>query len=185
MISNIDNSAETIKLRKSRDTLIIVGRGVILFGLWSAVKLYSLAFLRTSQTIKEIRETMPADAEPISNRLMIILLLVMITVVVIAEISIRFFVGYSAIAEARGKRSGRLYIPITYIYIMASFFTFIAIIAAMITGKASEETTEDVSLASAVIEFTNMIMLIQMVISARRVKKHRKRKRREEAGLAA
>jgi hypothetical protein len=185
VISNIDNSDETRKLRKSRDTLIIVGRGIILFGVWSAVKLFSLAFLRTSATIAEIRETMPAEAEPISERLIIVLMLVVISIFALIEIGIRYYVGSSAIAEGRGTRSGKLYILITYFFIFTSIITLVFMIFAMFSGAEAEEGGEDVSVASAVIELTNLIMMIEMLISAHKVKKDARQKRREEAGYAA
>lgn len=185
MISKTDNSSEMIKLRKSRDTLIIVGRGMILFGVWSAVKLFGLTFLRTSATIAEVRKNMPAEADHVTDSVLIIFMLVIIAIISLAEFGIRYYVGSSAIAEGKGKRSGRLYILITYFFIITSLITFVFIVAFLITGDKTKEGSEDVSVASAVIELTNLIMMIEMLISAHRVKKDARQKRREEAGYAA
>ena len=185
MTGRIDNSEETLKLRRSRDTLIIVGSGIILFGVWAAVRLYSMAFLRKSATLAEIREAMPEGSEPASDAMILGVMFVMITIVVAFEIGVRLFVGLSAIAEGRGKRSGKLYIPFVYIFIVLSFCTIIYYLVAMLANEAGDDSFKDVSAASVVVEFTNMVMLIQMAASARRVKKYNKRVRREEAGDAA
>ena len=186
MTYRIDNSEETIRLRRSQNTLINVGAGIILFGIWSAIKLYSMTFLRRETSLKELKETAADDAlEGISDRTLLITAFVIITLAVLFEIGIRLYVGLSAMAEGRGKRTGKLYIIVTYLFILYSMTSIVFYFIAGFNGQYSTENGETLPLASVIIEFTNMLMMIQMVISAHIVRSYKKRARREETGNAA
>ncbi len=171
----INNSPEQIKLRKSQNTLIIVGAGMILFDIWSAVKALIVLLIGRADTIASVRENMTDDSLQLSDGAILAVTIIIFMLAVLIELGIRVYIGLSAIAEARGKRSGKLYLVLTVFFILFSFVTIAASIVALVTGAVKEGTSqEDVSMASIVIEVTSLIMMIQMIISAVRVKKYNK-----------
>lgn len=41
----VNNEPEQIEIRKSRDTLIVVGSGTVIFGIWTLIKMLSLLII--------------------------------------------------------------------------------------------------------------------------------------------
>ena len=61
----INNEPKQIEIRKSQNTLIVVGSGIILFGVWSAVKMLSMLFLLRKETVEGILSiTGPVSQNP-------------------------------------------------------------------------------------------------------------------------
>ena len=50
------NDPEMVRLRKDRNILTVAGTGVLLFGLWSVIKTYTLMFEDSSEIFGDIPE---------------------------------------------------------------------------------------------------------------------------------
>lgn len=165
----VNNEPEQIEIRKSQNTLIVVGSGIVLFSIWSMVKFLSMLFLLRNETVAGVM-SIAGPVEGISDRAAFWVIAI-VTIVIMSFISFRIYVGLSAIAEGRGKRRGYLYIIIAMIMIISSvWYLFIG----FTTSEAPEQLgafTRNQSISTLIIDATSMIMLIQMVISAIKIKK--------------
>lgn len=114
----VNNEPEQIEIRKSQNTLIVVGSGIVLFSIWSMVKFLSMLFLLRNETVAGVM-SIAGPVEGISDRAAFWVIAI-VTIVIMSFISFRIYVGLSAIAEGRGKRRGYLYIIIAMIMIISS-----------------------------------------------------------------
>ena len=171
----INNEPKQIEIRKSQNTLIVVGSGIILFGVWSAVKMLSMLFLLRKETVEGILSiTGPVEELPEAVIFWVVVGIIIIIMAVI--LGIRLYMGMSAIAEGRGKRRSPLYILIA-LFIIISDIVFL--ITAFFTAEASQQLgalTRNQSISTMIIDATSMIMLIEMVISALKVRKLKRKK---------
>lgn len=171
-------------------TLVIVGTGIIMFGAWAALKMYSLILLRTDKSVEEYREMLFYGRDDVSNKEVLIWLIVITTVYVLVELGIRVYVGMHAIAEGRGYGSGRLYLVFTMMLILAGSLavlldTYIVLVNLVGGGVNEGELTRRDAGTSLVIDLTSLVMTIEMMAAAFRVKKHNKMVRETEAEHAA
>ena len=190
MEAKINNSEEQIRIRRAQSTLAIVGTGIIMFGAWVALKVYSIVLLRESKTLEELRSYVPEDADPMSDRLLLFTLLAIITIYVAIELGVRMYIGKSAIAESRGKKKSVMYIVLTFILILLALISVMFDGAGLIqkvigTESGVENTTQTDMLTAFIIDLTSLIMMIEMVVCAFRVRKHKKQQRQAEVDHAA
>lgn len=94
------NSCLQVRLRKDRNTLVVVGAGVIAFGVWSVIKavMYAAVNIETLLVTRSGERLSPAA------------FWIALAVIVAIELALRVYVGRSAIAEGRGVKKGALYI---------------------------------------------------------------------------
>ena len=190
MEAKINNSDEQRKIRKSQITLVIVGTGVIVFGAWAALKVYLLVMFRKAELIKGLREFVPEDAGPVDDEVLVYVVLIAATVYVLIELGMRLFVGLSAISEGRGSRSGRLYIFFAILLILSGLIVVAADTYEMVTfspilefGNFSLSRSD--AATSFIVDLTSLVMEVQMVVSAFRIKRFKRKIRKTEAELAA
>ena len=181
----VNNSPEKIRLRKYQDTLRIVGSGFILFGLWSAVKSLAAIFFERGRIISTLRETSGQDLSKISDGQIIMLIIFFAALFLVIDVSLRFYIGRSAIAEGRGEKSGRFYIPLTVIFVIVGFVSAVYMIYSLVTGKAASDPDGETSYAAVIIEITQVIMMIEMIRAAIKVKNNKKHELLKEADDAA
>lgn len=190
MEAKINNSDEQRKIRKSQITLVIVGTGIIVFGAWAAVKVYLLVLFRRAELIKGLREIIDDSADAYEDRYLVYAILVLATVYVLIEMGVRLYVGLSAIAEGRGSRSGKMYIVFALLLILSSLPVVMADIYEVVTNSPTLEIGS-VALSrsnagtSLIIDLTSLVMNIQMVVSAFRIKNFKRKIRKTEAEHAA
>lgn len=170
----INNDPKHIAIRKTQNTLIVVGSGIVLFGIWTAVKMLGSFFLLKEETIAAMRMLGGEGMDELSDTAVFYITLVMVMLVMLVILAIRTYVGLSAISEGRGKKSRILYIPIAVIMIIfgiISFYTSFTTVEDLGTyGAFSKDTT----MSGLIIELTSVIMLTEMVVSAVRIKRLRK-----------
>lgn len=166
----VNNEPNQIEIRKSQNTLIVVGTGVIIFSIWTAVKMLGLLFLLRNETVETLREKM-GPIEGLSDK-SLFWMLVGISVIVIALLSgVRMYIGLSAIAVGRGKRRGWLYILAAVVMIIGNICAFFI---GLFSARPQEQLgvfSRDQSLSTFIIDVTSLIMLTQMVISAVKIRK--------------
>ena len=102
-MEHINNEADQVEIRRLQDNLTIVGSGIILFGVWTAVKVIGSVFMLKNETITALKE-MPNLTEDIPDDIIFYVLIVMSVIFFLIDILLRSYIGLSAIREGRGSR---------------------------------------------------------------------------------
>ncbi len=189
-----------IAFRKNKDTLLITGNGVIAFGSWSIIRLIlymivnrHLITMIIEQSVTFSRDDLPMD-RAFFERLVFILLLVVLFIISLILLLLHFYVGLSARAEALKKKNGHFYLFLSILMIAGTVFSVLYSLSMLITAFGGEWALfgagESLKMAtafsaesnpvwdaitSAVVDTTLLFTLMQMIISAFRVKRYRKR----------
>ncbi len=170
----INNDPEQIKIRKAQNTLIVVGTGIILFSVWTAVKMLGSLFMLRKETVSAIRMMNEEETAALSDKAVFYSTLAAVAIITLIVVALRAYVGLSAISEGRGKRRHRFYIPLAVIMIVSgtvSFFTNLMTFFSSAEQNGMGALSPDTSFSGLIIELTSMIMLTEMVASACRIRK--------------
>ena len=180
-----DNSPDAVLKRRTQDTLIIVGNGIIVFGLWTLIKTVGIFLMYRTELIRDIRALGELNSTDYSDSNIFIVMFITTLILLSFIILIRSYVGLSAISEGRGRQCSILYILITIIMIWLNSMSFIQLTINLIFGEEGERAayslSEDPSLSSAIIELTSIIMMIHMTRAAIRIRRLRKAEAGREA----
>ena len=174
------NSPQQIQFRKLQDTLRIVGMGTLVFSLWTLAKYAGIIFFRRAEILAFIRDKTGEQGLELSDGQILILVAAVAGVYLAIILLFRVFVGLSAIREAKGKQKTSLYIVMGMLAAYSNLASMIMMILILI-GKETEERgllyqmTEEASVSSVIIELTSMIVMIEMIVSAIRIRKLRKK----------
>ena len=165
-----NNSELQISLRRNQNTLIVIGTGVIVFGVWSILKAALSAGLQM--------EGMFADADPSLDRgLLLAAFWISFAVILSADLGLRLYVGLSAVKEGHGAKRRAGYIVLALLMALFSAAAFAISIYAL--GREAADSAGSL-VVSVVVELTSGICLVEMALSAIRVRRLR-RKLEEEA----
>lgn len=162
-----------INLRRNQDTLVIVGTGVIIFGVWSLLKTMFALLLNMG----DLYELIMQEETP-EGRLVIF---IAVTLMLMIDLAFRVSVGLSAIAVARGKKSRFIFVAGALLLAFSSAATVTAQIRGIVTG---EEITL-ISHVAAAVEFTSLITLTQLINSAMAIRGIRKELKKQGISNAA
>lgn len=149
-------------VRRDRDTLYVIGTGIIALGAWALVK-YVMLYLRYSQQLTEAIGKDGEDGAVVSVILGIIIGLALF------ELVLHLVVGLSARAEGQGKRKGLLYLicavllaMLTFAYVCLDVFGLVAI------GEIGDKI--DIVI-EGIIDFTSFAMLAGLIAATVRLRK--------------
>ena len=162
-----------ITLRRNQDTLVIVGTGVIIFGIWSLLKTLFALLLN----IGDLYEVILKEETPEGR----VAIFIVVTLMLMIDLAFRVSVGLSAIAVARGKKSRFIFVAGALILAFSSATTVTAQIKGIVTG---EEITL-ISHVTAAVELTSLITLTQLINSAMAIRGIRKELKKQGKGNAA
>lgn len=176
-----DNSESTIRLRKHQDTLVTVGKGIIVFSLWSVAKTIGTMLLNREDLTEAFKKLMGfADAKEaavIPDDLIYAVVMIIMVIFLLIDLIIRLKVGRSAIREGRGIRKSGFYLFLTFLLIVSSFTTLLSYVMKSTQTETDLQIAramgEELSFSAFVIELTSFVMMIEMLHSARYVRKHR------------
>ena len=146
-------------LRRNENILSVSGVTVILFGVWTAIKLV-LYFSLSEDGFRAI----PKDAEGQLERLILIAILVLFICI---SMSTRLCVGLSARAESMGRKKG-------YGYVVLAVLILAADILALGFSLAHIEENFDSwmdLIITLFVEATSMLTIAELIVAAFRVKK--------------
>ena len=107
-----------ITLRRNQDTLVIVGTGVIIFGIWSLLKTLFALLLN----IGDLYEVILKEETPEGR----VAIFIVVTLMLMIDLAFRVSVGLSAIAVARGKKSRFIFVAGALILAFSSATTVTA-----------------------------------------------------------
>lgn len=153
------------KTRRMEIDLSTLGTGVILFGLWSFVK-FSLTTLLIGVQIDEA----------LSDSQMTVLTIVL-WVLSIVDMLIHLYIGLCARADSKGKRRSPFYLILAGILVSIYLLAVILEILSLIFAPSGILTI----VISIVIDLTAVIILIEMMVYAKRTRKSRKNALKEDA----
>ena len=150
--------------RRQQTNLFFSGLAMIAFGLWSAIKLtmYTTMFpeniekLVTNENTKDV----PLD----------VVIPIVIGVVIAFILVLHFFIGLSAVRDARRKT--RLRIPNTVVAAMYAAAIFISNL--MTIGHLGEEGKAEDFATSVLIDLTSIIALVIIITSSAKLSRLRK-----------
>ena len=146
-------------LRRNENILAVSSLTMILFGVWTAIKLV-LYFSLSEDGFRAI----PKDAEGQLERLILIAILVLFICI---SMSTRLCVGLSARAESMGRKKG-------YGYVVLAVLILLADILALGFSLAHIEENFDSWMDMVItlfVETTSMLTIAELIVAAFRVKK--------------
>lgn len=164
--SIIKNSPEDIAFRRNSNTLSILGTGVIIFGLWSIIKV--LAYVALGVPLYSA-----ADIESF-DEVSLDLVMTVLEVMLAGDVIVRLIIGLYAGKEGRKqrKRVPGFYLVFTVWEILFVLFSVIAVIQQFLDAR-NEEFIEDY--VSLFMELSSLVILIEVFIAALSVRRYKKR----------
>ena len=175
--ADVAQQKEKMRLRRDENTLTVVGSGVILFGVWTVVKMVLHELNRLPEFMAELgadelgfEETGLADMGLDPKLLATVVAFTVVIIVFLMDLALRVFVGLSARAEGRGRPQGRLYLILAGLLLVLSGLSFVSYV---ITYFSHSEYVVDAD-AAILVELTSFITLLQMIISAVGVRRARR-----------
>ena len=191
------NEPNDVKIRKYRDTLVTGGLAITAFGIWTVIKSLMEAFtiLRplignmsfenlTQVQVKQLRE-MVAD-----NSLFYFLIL-LIFIFLVADLSVRVYVGLSAraIGLQKKKRNGKERSGIVWLIfgvILTAFNVYSLVVSLIQTRDVLEVYSIEYYVISLFVDVTSIFVTAELVITGCRLRRIiKKQKDNEEVRDAA
>lgn len=144
-------------IRKTEDTLITVGSGVMLFGAWTFLKFLLGYFVFGAQ----IDESQPLPVK--------VIFIIIVWTVSMIDGGVRVYIGYAARCE--GMRRKRLpYLILTGI--LLAFYLLALVLEAILLFTVPQEVLY--MLMVLLIDVTSMLFLWQLLINSVRIRRFRK-----------
>ncbi|MBQ3429449.1 MAG: hypothetical protein IJH28_06710 [Mogibacterium sp.] len=180
-MNHINNDNDHILIRRSQNTLIVVGLGTILFSVWTVVKTLGSFFLLKDESIAVVKKIAGENGFVLSDQLVFYAVLAVMVICLIVFLAARTFVGMSAISEGRGSRRRNGYLVLASIMIILNTASLVTSFFSAKSQESISVFSNDTSLSALIIELTSLIMLVELVYSAIRIRNVRKRVRQSTA----
>ena len=164
-----------ILMRRSQNTLIVVGTGTILFSVWTVVKTLGSFFLLKDEVIAVVRKTVDEAGFILSEQQLLYIVLAIMLIIMILFLTVRIYIGMAAISEGRGSRRRKGYLILAVIMIILNIATAVINFFSAKSQEYAVILSENTSLSSLIIEFTSMVMAVEMVFAAVRLRRARSR----------
>lgn len=165
------------ELRKSKNILVVLGYGVIMFGAWSLFKSVLTCTLDFGYIGEMIASGLTAEdlagfnmSKEAFVRVIEFIIIGIVLIISLVDTLIRVRVGLSAVAEGKGRKRGKFYLAASVIIILISLFSIYMDITELIF-PAAEATGSDNTLASLIFEIASLVTVIQMIYYALKVRK--------------
>ena len=113
------NKEQWRRLRKSRSNLLVAGKAVLAFGVWTMMKLLLELFLGENNFGMSIDETMGGTIE-----IQAAVVIGVFVIIGLIAVFIHFIIYRGAVREGRGKKGGFFYLLVAFIFIV---FTIVSI----------------------------------------------------------
>lgn len=149
-----------VQLRRNQNTLVIVGKGVIAFGVWSVVKAV-LHTLLNSSTYLDFQKY-----PEVSRWAMLIIFTTILLLLLSLTLLLRFRIGRSAIAEGQGKKV-KPYLGLAGFLTAVNMISFGMQVWSLFHSPASASTT----LAAMLVDLTSVVTLVELLAAAVQVRK--------------
>lgn len=155
---------------KHRNNLVISGMGVIILAVWTLIKSVMYAVIK----IKEMWDTIDAEYKWLAA----VIALALIAVVAGVGLLLRIIIGRSAIKEGKGGKSGKAYIVLAWI------ITIIDCLGGLIDLLSFGKNGILDSVAVLAVDTTAIATLINLLVSAGKVRKLTKQEKAGETSCS-
>lgn len=166
-------------LRRCCDTLSTSGAAIIAFSFWDLAKALLSSIYGSSAPVENeaLAQRLQSIIEAMGDRRNALLIVLVFALLLLTQLALvlRFYVGLSARAEARGKQKGWAYVVLAEI--MASMSAVLMIAGVLLSQSASSAVG---LIVTGAIELTSLFAYIDLIRSAIMVK--RLRRARQRAG---
>ena len=152
------------ELRRKQVTLVTLGTGVILFGVWSVVK--SLLYFRTN-----LFADLDTQVEPELLPYMLATV-VIVALSVLADLGIRLKIGRRARAEGMGRRQKNGYLILAALIVLVNITGDLLGVYYIVKNGVPEQSGPDY-IVSVLVDLSSTILLAELIITALRVRKLR------------
>ena len=152
------------ELRRKQVTLVTLGTGVILFGVWSVVK--SLLYFRTN-----LFADLDTQAEPELLPYMLATV-VIVALFVFADLGIRLKIGRRARAEGMGRRQKNGYLVLAALIVLVNITGDLLGVYYIVKNGVPEQSGPDY-IVSVLVDLSSTVLLAELIITALRVRKLR------------
>ena len=153
---------------------MVVGAGVMGFGIWSVVKsILTLVFLNLFKANKLLENYVPVSEYENESNIVFIITILVIVVTLLIDLILRWKVGKEARAIAADNKpvTARFYL-LSAIPVLIDSLEFVSGILAVI-GIVETEIDIDI-FATLLVDFTSVVMLIEMIYSTVQINKIKK-----------
>lgn len=148
-----------LRLRKNQSDLAAIGLGVIAFGVWSVIKTVLYVAFHTESVLGSLE----------GDKYLILTFWILLGGVLAIGLALRLYIGLSAIAEGKGKKRKAGYIVLSLLMSVLSFVLLTAGLLAQGFAGAAGNTA-----VTLMVEMTSDVLLLEMSISAIRVRRMKK-----------
>ena len=157
------------ELRKTEDKLVIDGLGVIIFAVWHVFRSFLVMWMDGDRI-----ETETAEIADLVSQWVFILVLLFFMILIVTP---RLYIGFSAIAEGKGKGKRRGYLVAAGLIAALDICLFTALAVFLIYQMRAEGSVQlsGNGILALVIDATSLWILIEMIVSARKVRRLRNR----------
>ena len=153
------------ELRRRQVTLVTLGTGVILFGVWSVVK--SLLYFRTN-----LFADLDTQVEPELLPYIKLATVVIVALFVLADLGIRLKIGRRARAEGMGRRQKNGYLILAGLIVLVNIIGDLLGVYYIVKNGVPEQSGLDY-VVSVLVDLSSTILLAELIITALRVRKLR------------
>ena len=152
------------ELRRKQVTLVTLGTGVILFGVWSVVK--SLLYFRTN-----LFADLDTQVEPELLPYMLATV-VIVALFVLADLGIRLKIGRRARAEGMGRRQKNGYLILAALIVLVNIIGDLLGVYYIVKNGVPEQSGLDY-VVSVLVDLSSTALLAELIVTALRVRKLR------------
>ena len=152
------------ELRRKQVTLVTLGTGVILFGVWSVVK--SLLYFRTN-----LFADLDTQVEPELLPYMLATV-VIVALFVLADLGIRLKIGRRARAEGMGRRQKNGYLILAALIVLVNIIGDLLGVYYIVKNGVPEQSGLDY-VVSVLVDLSSTVLLAELIVTVLRVRKLR------------
>ena len=156
------NDPESLRYRRESSTLVVLGTGVMVFGIWSIIKLIGTFAFR----IPLFTESEEEDLGSVGMIFAVIIAVIIVSV----DVLLRIFVGIRARREGEGKKkAGKAYLVFLVLMIIVSV---LSVVVEIDTVLSAERDFFD-SYANLIMELTSLVVSFEVFMAAIYVRRFR------------
>lgn len=152
--------------------MVITGNGILAFGFWGVIKAVLYLIVRRKEILQELFASVDETGlgRELVETIILIIFCVMMGIMVLVITWTHAYVGLHARAEGLGRKHSSFYLFVAIILIVSSVGSVLYEIWSILAGNKDSLDM----IASALVDLTVIITLLQMIKAARKVKAYRK-----------
>ena len=159
----IANDENSIAVRKYASRLTMAGRAMIIFGLWSSLRIILIVILNMNEVFQKA-----LDAEQLvgsARTAVYAMSIVLIIIILIIPFLFNLYLGRRAMREAKGGKKSTVYLVWTGIFVVAVFSSMLFV---------DGEGISLLGVAANIVDLTLCIAGIDIIYSAIRLRQYKK-----------